>query len=277
MQASTRVEKGTGFKHVNGVRLYYEERGHGQPILLIHGTSSSALVWEGAAALYAERGRAISYDRRGSHRSERPQPYEADVADHVTDAIRLLDALDATPAILIGRSYGGGIALSMAHRFPAKIEALVLLEPAIISLHRDLAAWAQPVINRVLSLAEQDISSVAEVFIQEVAGDEAWESFPAEIQQMLIGNGPAIVAELKGPDLDLRPEELAQIEHPTLLVSAMDSPAAFRHADAFLAEALPNSETATVEGGHLIDPAHPTIVGFVDRLVGLKSTGGLKR
>jgi pimeloyl-ACP methyl ester carboxylesterase len=34
---------------VNGVRLYYEEHGRGEPILCIHGTSSSAMVWRAAA------------------------------------------------------------------------------------------------------------------------------------------------------------------------------------------------------------------------------------
>src|SRR3989442_1705960 len=41
--------------HVNGVRLYYEERGYGDPILCIHGTSSSAMVWRPAAVELALR------------------------------------------------------------------------------------------------------------------------------------------------------------------------------------------------------------------------------
>ena len=61
---------------VRGIRLYYEEHGDGTPILLIHGTSSSALVWGSAVATLARLGRVIIYDRRGCSRSERPQPYE---------------------------------------------------------------------------------------------------------------------------------------------------------------------------------------------------------
>jgi esterase len=58
--------------HVNGVTLYYEERGAGEPILCIHGTGSSSVLWRDAAAELAKRGRAIVYDRRGFSRSERP-------------------------------------------------------------------------------------------------------------------------------------------------------------------------------------------------------------
>ena len=91
--------------HANGLDLYYEEHGHGPPILCIHGTSSSALVWERDVHEIAKHGRVITYDRRGCFRSERPKPYDTTtVADHTDDAAALLDALDATPAFIIARS-----------------------------------------------------------------------------------------------------------------------------------------------------------------------------
>src|SRR5437667_1786656 len=66
--------------NANGVRLYYEEHGRGDPILCIHGTSSSAMVWRPAAIdELSEQGRVILYDRRGCTRSERPDPYETSV------------------------------------------------------------------------------------------------------------------------------------------------------------------------------------------------------
>ena len=92
---------------VSGVRLYYEERGTGTPILGIHGAGSSSVFWENAAERLAEHGRVITYDRRGSNRSERPEPYETtSVQEHADDALALLRELGAEPAVLIGRSYG---------------------------------------------------------------------------------------------------------------------------------------------------------------------------
>src|SRR5262245_66212592 len=71
---------------VNGVRLYFEELGHGDPILCIHGTSSSARVWRtDATRELSELGRVIVYDRRGCTRSERPEPYETSVVQHAED------------------------------------------------------------------------------------------------------------------------------------------------------------------------------------------------
>ena len=81
---------------VNGVSLYFEEHGTGNPILCIHGTGSSALIWSDAVAELARRGRVIVYDRRGCTRSQRPDPYDATTArEHADDAAALLEALGA--------------------------------------------------------------------------------------------------------------------------------------------------------------------------------------
>jgi esterase len=253
---------------VNGIRLYYEQHGEGAPILCIHGTSSSALVWGNAGAELALRGRCIVYDRRGCFRSERPEPYEtSDVSDHGDDAAALLDALSATPAVVIGRSYGGEVAIDLARRYPNKVASLVLLEPAMLWLHPEGMAWLKPLIDKVLEAGARDVSSVAEVFLREVVGDEGWESFPAELKKMFVGNGPAILAEHKGRWLQLTVQELAEIEHPTLIVSAKDSPEAFRLVDGVLADAFPNCQTVMVDGGHFIKPDDPAVLDFIDRIV----------
>jgi pimeloyl-ACP methyl ester carboxylesterase len=63
----------------------------------------------------------------------------------------------------------------------------------------------------------------------------------------------------------LSPEELARVDIPTLLVSSEDSPAFFRSVNDRLTEQLPHAEKALVPGGHVIDPAHPLVVDFLDR------------
>src|SRR5438093_1274768 len=118
---------------VNGVRLYYEERGTGDPIVCIHGTASSAMIWGRAVEELGPLGRLIVYDRRGCTRSERPEPYHTNVAQHADDAAALLEELGAIPAVVIGRSYGGETALDLALRYPDHVRALVLLEAAVLS------------------------------------------------------------------------------------------------------------------------------------------------
>jgi esterase len=100
----------------NGVSLYYEEHGSGEPIVCIHGASGSAAVWGPGVDELAARGRTIVYDRRGCSRSERPEPYVTNVHEHADDAAALIDALGAAPAVVIGRSYGGETAIDLALR-----------------------------------------------------------------------------------------------------------------------------------------------------------------
>src|SRR5437870_4287405 len=239
--------------HVNGVRLYYEEHGPGDPIVCIHGTSSSAMVWRPAAIeALSGLGRVILYDRRGCTRSERPDPYETSVVQHAEDAAALLQALEAVPAVVIGRSYGGETALELALRHPECVRALVLLEAAALTLDDEAMAWAEELRTAVEEAAARDVSSVAETFLRRVLGDAQWESFPDPLRQMFVENSPAILAEFQGPWLEATAADLARIGVPTLLVAGEESPPAFRRVTERMADAIPNSQSTLVGGGHFI-------------------------
>jgi pimeloyl-ACP methyl ester carboxylesterase len=256
------------------IRLYYEERGAGAPILGIHGTASSALMWEGAVAELARLGRAIVYDRRGCTRSQRPEPYHTtSVAEHADDAAALLEALSATPAIVIGRSYGGEVATDLARRYPDHVRALILLEGAPLRLTPEARRWESELSARVLAAAAGGIDTVGEVLLRDVLGDAAWERFPEQVQRMFTANGPAILAEFRGGGLEVDATALNAIDKPTLLVAAADSPEAFRLANEALAAALPHARTALVRGGHLVDPAGPAVLGFIREVLAARGAG----
>ena len=262
--STTEVRSGT--IRVNGVRLYYEEHGEGPAILGVHATGSSALMWGAAIPELARLGRVIVYDRRGCTRSERPAPYDTtSTAEHADDAAALLDALGAAPAAVIGRSYGGEIALDLALRHPECVRGLALLEGAPSSLSAESAAWEESLRQQVLAAAD-DPNRVGETLIRVVLGDEAWDGFPASVKQMFTDNGPAIVAEVTGGSLQVDQAALAAIDQPTLLVAATDSPEAFRQATDAAAAAIPNSRTCIVEGGHVINPADPAVLSFLREL-----------
>ena len=251
--------------HVNGIRLYYEQHGEGEPILCIHGTASSSLMWGEAVDGLARLGRVIVYDRRGCTRSERPEPYlQTSVSEHADDAAALLDALGATHAVVIGRSYGGEIAPDLALRHPDSVRALVLLEGAPLSLSPEAAAWERSLSARVRAAADDGVETVAETLIRDVLGDDSWEAFPVQISQMFTDNGPAILAELNGGSLEVDSAALATIEQPTLLVAGADSPEGFRQVTEVTAAAIPNARTVLVEGGHLLNPAHPAVITFIE-------------
>jgi pimeloyl-ACP methyl ester carboxylesterase len=255
---------------VNGVRLYYEEHGAGDPILCIHGTGSSAAFWVDATHELATHGRTIVYDRRGFARSERPEPFVTSVHQHTDDAAALLDALGAAPAIVIGRSYGGNVALDLALRYPDRVRALALLEGGPETLSESAMRWVAALEHELLAAAEEDMTTVAETLIRGVAGDGVWEGFPEEARQIFTDNGPAIVAELRGGLLEIGMGELGSITQPTLLVGGTESLPAFIEVTEVMAKAMPRAKVEWVEGRHLINPAHPAVLAFDDEVLALK-------
>ena len=102
--------------------------GPGHPIVFLHAGVCDRRMWHAVAPRYAARGRTIAYDRRGYGLTR------ADPEDHaqVADLLAVLDALtDGEPAILVGASAGGRVALDMALLHPARVRALVLVAPNI--------------------------------------------------------------------------------------------------------------------------------------------------
>jgi esterase len=255
-------------RRVNGVNLYYEHHGEGAPIVLIHGCGGSALGFAEAVIELAELGRVIAYDRRGCARSERPEPYErTSVAEHTDDAAALLDALEATPAIVIGRSYGGTIAADLALRYHDRVRAVVMLEPdAPREMAPKAAGWIDALAESLRDIAARDgTDAVGEALITAVSGGDAWRTFSEQWQGVLAQNGPAILAELAGEWwLEADAAALATITQPTLLVAAADSPREFHEPINVFAHALTNARTEVVGGDHIIDPAAPEVIAFVD-------------
>jgi pimeloyl-ACP methyl ester carboxylesterase len=248
----------------NGVSLYYEEHGAGGPIVCIHGTISSAGLWRDAAAELGTRARTIVFDRRGFSRSERPQPFAADVHVHADDAAALIDALAAAPAIAIGRSAGGEIAVDLALRYPDRVRALALLEGGGLTLGEEAMRWIAAIDEQVFAAAETDMSTVAETLFRAVAGDAGWDGLPQSVKEELTANGPAILADERNGYLDVSAEQLGTIVQPTLLVAANDSPPELAEVTNLMANAMPSARVEWVEGGHLINPAHPAVLSFVD-------------
>jgi pimeloyl-ACP methyl ester carboxylesterase len=111
---------------MSGVELAYDERGDGEPLVLIMGLGADATAWEPHVEAYATRYRCFAVDNRGAGRSPKPAgPYStAAMAD---DYAALIAGLDAGPVRVAGISMGGAVAQELALRHPQLVDRLVLV------------------------------------------------------------------------------------------------------------------------------------------------------
>ncbi len=109
----------------NGIRIAYETRGEGHPLLLISGVGYGRWFWRWVAPGLAQRYRVITFDNRGAGESDKPSgPYT--VTMMAADTAGLLDALDIREAYVLGHSLGGFIAQQLAVARPDLVSRLIL-------------------------------------------------------------------------------------------------------------------------------------------------------
>ena len=107
------------------VRIAWERRGAGAPLVLVHGLGYARWGWEPIVDALAGRFELILLDNRGIGASEAPPgPYT--VAEMASDVAQVMDDAGLARAHLLGTSLGGMIAQELAAQSPARIDRLVL-------------------------------------------------------------------------------------------------------------------------------------------------------
>ncbi len=114
---------------VNGISLYVEEHGEGDPVLLLHGWPDSARLWRHQVPFLAAHGyRVITPDLRGFGRSERPDEVAAyRLRNVVADVGALLEQLAIETAYVVGHDWGAAVAWLTAILSPARVRKLTAI------------------------------------------------------------------------------------------------------------------------------------------------------
>ena len=117
----------SGYAEINGLKMYYEVYGKGEPIVLLHGAFMTIpLNWSGFIPLLAKNRKVIVAEMQGHGRTgdiSRPITYEG-MSDDVSG---LLTHLKIAKADILGYSMGGGIAFQFAVRHPEQLRKLIIL------------------------------------------------------------------------------------------------------------------------------------------------------
>jgi pimeloyl-ACP methyl ester carboxylesterase len=118
------------FTTIAGVRIHYQEAGNenAPPMILIHGFISSNLVWNETFLPLAEAGfRVIAPDLPGYGYSDKPFDSRYTIDAQAYAVVGLMDRLGIDQATIVGASYGGAIAATIALDYPERVASLVLV------------------------------------------------------------------------------------------------------------------------------------------------------
>jgi len=231
----------------------------GPLVVLVHGTMDRSASFAHLARRLRDH-RCVRYDRRGYGRSRHAGP-PAGVQEHADD---LEDVLGGDPAVVVGHSFGGAVAMTVAARRPELVRGLLIYEPALSWL----PWWPGSSAGGSALQAGGDPGDAAEAFLRRMIGDR-WDELPPRTRADRRAEGPALVAELrslrKGPPFD--PTDVAS---PTIVARGSRSPQHLREGAAWLADALPQAELVEVDGaGHGGHQTHADVLaGLVRRLTG---------
>lgn len=116
------------YVNVRGMEFHYREWSHkGTPLILLHGLSSQAHIFDRVAPLLADSFRVLVLDQRGHGDSAKPDD-GYDFANIAQDLAAFLDTLKIKRAVIAGHSWGGGVALYFAAYYLERTRALILID-----------------------------------------------------------------------------------------------------------------------------------------------------
>ena len=111
---------------VNGINMYYEVYGEGEPLLLLHGWTQSSSFWSEYIPTYAQHFKVYAIDLRG-HGKTSQLTADFSIKDSAQDILELLDHLKIKKVKAIGLSFGGLTLLELAKLNPDRIQATILI------------------------------------------------------------------------------------------------------------------------------------------------------
>jgi 3-oxoadipate enol-lactonase len=209
------------FVENQGAKIYWDEQGQSEPVLLIMGLAYPSQMWYRTRPLLASRYRTLALDNRGVGRSDVPQgPYP--IVLMASDAAAVLDAAAIDSAHVLGVSMGGMIAQEFALQYPARVRSLIL---GCTAAGGPTAVRAEPEAIQMLmkreKMSPEQAAEAAVPFIydpttpreridEDIAIRRPWfpspEGYAAQLQGVLGWEGYSRICQIAAPTLVIHGE-----------------------------------------------------------------------
>lgn len=288
--------KGTSTHHVNvgSASLSYVERGHGIPVVFVHGEISDLRAWAPQLRAAPPDYRFLAYSQRHvTHDSANPEERHSIDTD-VADLVALLRHVSAGPAILVGHSYGGAVAVRAALRQPALVRGVFVHEPWLELrsngwrhndlLHEERRGLEGATKATAASKAEAGVRLYSDWVNRRIGG---FHEIAAERRAMHMDMRHTLARHLRPRDPEVTCAQLAALEPPLTITVGQETRAFFRILSTQLHRCVPGSQLIELSGlGHAAPSRAPivfnqTVASFLekydDNLAFKKYRGGIQR
>lgn len=230
-------------------------------VVLVHGSMDRSTGMLKLSRQIDHACRVARYDRRGYGRSvgtdgRHPGPF--DMAHQVDD---LLGVLAGRPAVLVGHSYGGNVALALTVRHPHLVRAVAIYETPLSWE----PFWPGNTAGAAAVASADAPEEAAEKFMRRMVGDERWEALPERTRETRRIEGATMVGELA--DLRVhRPWDAVDVHVPVVAAYGEHASPHHRHGMAYVADHIDGARLVELPGcRHDAPLSHPAT--FAERIV----------
>jgi pimeloyl-ACP methyl ester carboxylesterase len=250
----------------DGIRIYYEDRGKGKPIVFVHGWSGAGKASFGIHTAYlSKRFRVITYDLRGHGASDRPE-YGLTMTRFARDLEQLMDNLDLKDVTLVGHSMGAHILFEYVNVFGCgRLSKAVIVDmtPKLVNdetWHMGLYHGNFDRIDnqRAMTTMCDDWGSFAEDFMYRVAPGMGPQEFKMAMKQSMANTPHVMYAMWHAMSaVDYR-DTVVKITVPTLVIYGEKSTLYSSETANYLKSKIPDSRIVVFEGcGHMLPLENP--------------------
>ena len=262
------------FVENQGARIYWDEQGHGDAVLLIMGLGYPSDMWHRTQPVLAARYRTIALDNRGVGRSDVPPgPYP--IAVMAADAAAVLDAAGIESAHVFGISMGGMIAQEFALQYPKRVRSLIL---GCTAAGGPTAVRAEKEATEMLmargKMNPEQAAEAAVPFIYDTATPRERVDEDLAIRRPWFPKAEAYVAQLQGILAWEAYSRLAGITVPTLVIHGESDRLVPPGNGRLIAERIPGAKFVMIpHASHLFltdqtEAAHRVILEFLNARTG---------
>jgi 3-oxoadipate enol-lactonase len=235
------------------VRIAWERRGVGDPVVLVHGLGYARWGWEPVADLFAERFEVVLLDNRGIGESDAPVgPYTA--AEMARDVLGVLDEAGLASAHIVGTSLGGMIAQELALSAPERIGRLVLV--CTTPGGPNAAPMPEQTVRLMAEAATLEPLVALQRFVENALAPDPADGLVERILAHRIATGQPLEAwaaqAAAGASFDAW-DRLDRVTAPTLVLHGTEDVVVDPANAGLLAERIPGAEVVRFDGcGHLL-------------------------